>query len=139
MLNTGFTRAREDVSRGQATEILKFMGLEDEREELARNLPHGLQRRLEIAIALAAGPKLLLMDEPLTGMNHEEVEDMLGRISQIRKDGKTILLVEHNMRAVTNICDRLVVLDFGKKIAEGTPQEIKRNNRVVEAYLGADV
>jgi branched-chain amino acid transport system ATP-binding protein len=136
--NTRFTRNREINSREQAEKILEFMGLEDQEEELARNLPHGYQRRLELAIALAAQPKLLLMDEPLTGMNHEEVKDMLERIGRIRQEGRTILLVEHNMKAVTSICGRIVVLSFGKKIAEGSPQEIIQNEKVVEAYLGVE-
>jgi len=136
--NTRFTRRREISSREEAEKILEFMGLKDQEEEFAKNLPHGYQRRLELAIALAAQPKLLLMDEPLTGMNHEEVKDMLERIARIRKEGRTILLVEHNMRAVTSICDRIVVLSFGKKIAEGPPQEIIQNEKVIEAYLGVE-
>jgi branched-chain amino acid transport system ATP-binding protein len=136
--NTRLTQSKESHSKEEAQEILEFMGLKDQEEELARNLPHGHQRRLELAIALAAKPKLLLMDEPLTGMNHEEVKDMLERINRIRKEGRTILLVEHNMRAVTSICDRIIVLSFGKKIAEGPPQEIIQNEKVIEAYLGVE-
>ena len=135
--NTRFTRNMEIESREEAKRILEFMGLKDQ-EEFAKNLPHGFQRRLELAIALAAQPKLLLMDEPLTGMNHEEVKDMLERIARIRQEGRTILLVEHNMKAVTSICDRIVVLSFGKKIAEGSPREILQNEKVVEAYLGVE-
>jgi branched-chain amino acid transport system ATP-binding protein len=136
--NTRFNRSKEIRSREEAEKILAFMGLKDQEDELAKNLPHGHQRRLELAIALAAKPKLLLMDEPLTGMNHEEVEDMLERINRIREEERTILLVEHNMRAVTSICDRIIVLSFGKKIAEGSPQEIIQNEKVIEAYLGVE-
>lgn len=136
--DTRLAQSKESHSKEEAQEILEFMGLKDQEEELARNLPHGHQRRLELAIALAAKPKLLLMDEPLTGMNHEEVKDMLERINRIRKEGRTILLVEHNMRAVTSICDRIIVLSFGKKIAEGSPQEIIQNETVIEAYLGVE-
>jgi branched-chain amino acid transport system ATP-binding protein len=136
--NTRFTRSKEIRSGEEAEKILAFMGLKDQGDELAKNLAHGHQRCLELAIALAAKPKLLLMDEPLTGMNHEEVKDMLERIEQIRGEGRTILLVEHNMRAVTSICDRIIVLSFGKKIAEGSPQEIIQNEKVIEAYLGVE-
>jgi branched-chain amino acid transport system ATP-binding protein len=136
--NTRLTQSKENRSKEEVQKILKFMGLKDVEGELARNLPHGHQRRLELAIALAAKPKLLLMDEPLTGMNHEEVEDMLERINRIREEKRTILLVEHNMRAVTSICDRIIVLSFGKKIAEGSPQEIIQNEKVIEAYLGVE-
>jgi branched-chain amino acid transport system ATP-binding protein len=136
--NTRLTRSEEKHSKEEAQKILGFMGLSDVENELAKNLPHGHQRRLELAIALAANPKLLLMDEPLTGMNHEEVRDMLKRVARIREEGRTILLVEHNMKAVTSICDRIIVLSFGKKIAEGPPQEIIQNEKVIEAYLGAE-
>jgi len=136
--NTHSTQDKEVSSQEEANKILEFMGLKGHENELAKNLPHGYQRRLELAIALGAQPKLLLMDEPLTGMNHEEVKDMLERITQIRQEGRTILLVEHNMKAVTSICDRIVVLSFGKKIAEGPPQEVIRNEKVIEAYLGTE-
>ncbi len=136
--NTASTQQREQASREEAERIIEFMGLKGYEHELAKNLPHGHQRRLELAIALNARPQLLLMDEPLTGMNHEEVKDMLNRISLLRQRGQTILLVEHNMRAVTSISDRIVVLSFGKKIAEGPPREIVQNERVIEAYLGAE-
>lgn len=136
--NTRLTQSKENHSKEEVQKILEFMGLKEVEGELARNLPHGHQRRLELAIALAAKPNLLLMDEPLTGMNHEEVEDMLERINRIREEERTILLVEHNMRAVTSICDRIIVLSFGKKIAEGSPQEIIQNEKVIEAYLGVE-
>jgi len=136
--NTRLTQNKEYQSKEEGQKILEFMGLKDVEDELARNLPHGYQRRLELAIALAAKPRLLLMDEPLTGMNNEEVRDMLGRINRIREEDRTILLVEHNIRAVTSICDRIVVLSFGKKIAEGPPQEIIQNEKVIEAYLGVE-
>lgn len=136
LLNTAKTRGKERQSREEASRLLHYMGLSEQKNELAANLSHGHQRRLEVAIALAAKPKLLLLDEPLTGMNQEEVKDMLERIEEIRKEGKTLFLVEHNMRAVTSICDRIVVLSFGRKIAEGTPQEVIEDEEVIKAYLG---
>ena len=114
------------------------MDLADQSDMLAKNLPHGQQRRLEMSIALAADPQLLLLDEPLQGMNQDEVRDMLTRIDKIRGAGRSILLVEHNMKAVTNICDRVVVLDFGRKIAEGPPNAVMQNDAVIEAYLGIE-
>ena len=131
-------RDREALAREQAKTILEFMDLADQSEMLAKNLPHGQQRRLEMSIALAADPQLLLLDEPLQGMNQDEVRDMLTRISRIRGAGRSILLVEHNMKAVTNICDRVVVLDFGRKIAEGPPHAVMQDASVIEAYLGLE-
>jgi len=138
MLGTTKARKLEKECETDAIKLMKFMGLYAQRDMLAKNLPHGQQRRLEVAIAMAAKPSLLLLDEPLQGMNHEEVKTMLEKIAEIRGEGKTVLLVEHNMRAVTSICDKVVVLNFGKKIAEGLPEEVMKNELVIEAYLGVE-
>ena len=136
--NTKSTRRKEMESEQEAIRTLEFMGLAEHQEMLAKNLTHGQQRRLEVAVVLAAKPEVLLLDEPLQGMNHEEVKDMLNRITEIRRGGKTILLVEHNMRAVTSICDRVIVLNFGEKIDEGSPHKVMQNPEVIEAYLGVE-
>jgi len=119
-----------------ALEIMEFMGLADLKDEFAVNLPHGHQRLLGVAIGLAAKPKMLLLDEPVTGMNPTEKQDMVDKIRQIRGQGITVVLVEHDMRTVMGLCDKISVLDFGKKIVEGPPEEILRNEQVIEAYLG---
>ena len=124
------------VGRGDADELLKFAGLEHRSGELARNLAFGEQRRLEMARALAARPKLLLLDEPAAGMNAEEVSQLADRIKALRKYGMTILLVEHVMELVMGVTDRIAVLNFGQKIAEGAPAEIRENPAVRTAYLG---
>lgn len=126
----------EEELRQKATEILNFMGLESLRDELAANLPHGHQRILGVCMALATHPKLLLLDEPMTGMNAVETQNMINLIRQIRERGMTIVLVEHDMKAVMSLCDRITVLNYGRKIAEGLPQEIRENEEVIEAYLG---
>jgi branched-chain amino acid transport system ATP-binding protein len=120
----------------KSLEILRVIELEHNRETVAGNLPYGEQRILEIGIALAAQPKMLLLDEPAAGLNHTETQVMMNLISRLRKDGITILLVEHDMKLVMGISDRIVVLNFGKKIAEGSPDEIKRNKDVITAYIG---
>jgi branched-chain amino acid transport system ATP-binding protein len=132
---------RAYVKKGQiihekAVEILNFLGLHSQGNELAKNLPHGHQRLLGIALALCASPKMLLLDEPLGGMNPLETSESLAFIKKIRASGTTILIVEHNMKAVMALCDRIVVLNFGRKIAEGRPQEVSKNQEVIEAYLG---
>jgi branched-chain amino acid transport system ATP-binding protein len=137
-LRTGSALKEEERLRREAMDVLEFMGLASLRDELAGNLPHGHQRTLGICLALATHPKLLLLDEPMTGMNPVETETMIGLIRQIRDTGVTTVLVEHDMKAVMNLCDRIVVLNYGKKIAEGLPEEIKANDTVVEAYLGRE-
>jgi branched-chain amino acid transport system ATP-binding protein len=129
---------REQILHSKAMDILEFVGLRGEADRVASSQPHGNQRRLCLAIAMAAKPKLLLLDEPVTGMNDEEVSGMLAMIRALREEkGITCVIVEHNMKAVMGLCDRIVTICYGKKIAEGTPKEISSNPAVIEAYLGA--
>lgn len=124
----------------KALELLKIFHLEDFAQETAKNLPYGQQRRLEIARALATEPKLLLLDEPAAGMNPQETHELMELIRWIRQQfGLSILLIEHDMSLVMGVCERIYVLEYGMKIAEGVPEEIKHNRRVIEAYLGEEV
>ena len=138
VFHTASSRRKEKDILHRSQEILKLVGLDTMADVTARYLAHGHKRILGIAIALAAEPKLLLLDEPLTGMNAEEVSETMRLIDKLWQRGTTILLIEHNMRAAMSLCQRIVVLNFGKKIAEGSPEEVKENNEVIQAYLGAD-
>ena len=133
----GLDRRRRDENAERARETLDFFGLADRRDDPAGELPHGLQRILGIAVAMAAEPKTLLLDEPFTGMNPEETRQMMELTRKIRDRGVTILLVEHDMRAVMGLCARVTVVNFGRLLFEGSPDEIREHPEVIEAYLGA--
>ena len=135
-LRTARTRNKERAIEEKAMGLLETMAIADVKDEIAGELPHGHQRALGIAIALATEPKLLLLDEPVTGMNPIETRETMDRIRMLRDRGVTILLVEHDMRAVMTTCEKITVMNFGKKIAEGIPEEVSKHEEVIEAYLG---
>ncbi|MFP4641632.1 MAG: ABC transporter ATP-binding protein [Chloroflexota bacterium] len=135
--NTPAYRRNEAYIMEQALDILKLVGLDSIKDELAKNIPHGHQKMLGIARALAVQPKLLLLDEPIAGMNADEIQFTLDAIKKTRAQGVTIVMVEHNMR-IMDLCDRVNVISFGKKIAEGLPADIRNNKEVIQAYFGGE-
>lgn len=131
-------REEEEEIYGKALDWLNFFDMDASKNELAKNLPYGKQRELEIARALATDPRLLFLDEPAAGMNPQETDHLMSTIRKIRDLGITVVLIEHDMKLVMNICDTITVLNYGQKLAQGTPHEIKKNPSVIEAYLGKD-
>ena len=135
--HTARYRRNEAYILEQSREILKVVGLDQVQGELAKNLPHGYQKMLGVARALAVKPKLLLLDEPIAGMNPDEIDFTLTNIRRTQQQGTTIVVVEHNMQ-IMNLCDRVVVINFGQRIAEGTPEEVRKNQEVIRAYFGGE-
>jgi branched-chain amino acid transport system ATP-binding protein len=138
VFRTKSQRKEEEKLLNSAKELLELVGLTSYENVISENLAYGQQRRLEIARALASRPKLLLLDEPAAGMNETETDDLYFLIKKVQEKGITVLLIEHDMPLVMKLCDRIAVLNFGKKLAEGTPEEIQNNQAVIEAYLGSE-
>ncbi len=138
LLRNKAVRLEERACRARAHELLRYVGIEKPSQTLAKNLSYGEQRRLEIARALASEPLLLALDEPAAGMNATETEALKALLQGIRKTGVTVLLIEHDVKLIMGLCDRVAVLDYGRKIAEGVPEQVRNNPAVIAAYLGAD-
>ncbi len=138
LLRNTAARAEERAIVRRARELLHYVGIERPHQTLAKHLPYGEQRRLEIARALATEPKLLALDEPAAGMNATETESLKALLQTIRASGITVLLIEHDVKLILDLCDRVAVLDYGKKIAEGAPEEVRQNQAVIAAYLGGE-
>ena len=136
LLNTPPARRKERQVDKRAMEILRFVGMDHLKDQVARTLSHGYQRTLSLAIGMASGPPLLLLDEPVTALSPERVNNILDLVKQLREQGSTVMIIEHNMRAIFDVCDRIIVINYGNKIAEGAPSQIKDDPVVTSAYLG---